>query len=215
MITTRFSDAPWFDKLKNCQIQIVGSGGIGSWLCLFLSRLQPKAIYLVDDDFVEVHNQGGQFFTSSDIGRYKVDAMHRHCINFSNYPIYTNASLFVHGNLTLPFTFSAVDDIEVRKLIYEAWLKTEERELFVDGRLTADHLVIYSVTKENEEEYAKTLFPKEEAEDLPCNFKQTSHIASMIGSLMTNVFVNYLADTEVPFMYEFSAPMFYQEKQNK
>lgn len=214
MITTRFSDAPWFRKLKGCDLQVVGCGGIGSWLTLFLSRLQPRTLYVMDDDRVEVHNLGGQFLSTKFFGKYKVDALNSFSTEFSEYGIFIASFRFEEGMETLPFTFSAVDDIETRKHLYEAWLKQDNRELFVDGRLSAEHFIVYAVTKENEERYREVLFPKSEAEPLPCNFKQTTHIAAMIASVMTTMFVNYLSGNQVPFMYEFSAPLFYQEKEN-
>ena len=40
----------------------------------------------------------------------------------------------------------------------------------------------------------KTLFEDSEVPDLPCTMKQTSHIAAMIATHITSLFLNYITN---------------------
>lgn len=53
---SRFKDAPWFPKHDEL-CMVGGAGGIGSWLCYFLTKIGFK-IHLYDFDTVEDHNLG-------------------------------------------------------------------------------------------------------------------------------------------------------------
>ena len=76
---SRFRDATWFQKVEEFTIPIVigGSGGIGSWLTLFLSRnmTETNSLILYDFDRVEEVNIAGQLFRIKDVGKLKADAM--------------------------------------------------------------------------------------------------------------------------------------------
>lgn len=67
--------------------------------------------------------------------------------------------------------------------------------------------------KEYEE---KWLFNDEEAEETVCSYKQTSHCATMIGSMIVNLFVNFisnqcepLVERDVPFLTYYNAETMY------
>lgn len=69
------------------------------------------------------------------------------------------------------------------------------------------------------ERYEKDwLFSDEEAETTLCSYKQTSFMANMIGSIITNLFVNFCAndiegdskpmiERDLPFLTEYNATM--------
>ena len=60
--------------------------------------------------------------------------------------------------------------------------------------------------KEYEDKY---LFSSEEALDLVCSYKQTSHIAGMLGSLITSTVVNFITNNASGF--DFSPINFFTE----
>ena len=60
---------------------IIGVGGIGSWLALYMSRLRYiNLVVLIDDDLVEASNLNRTPFDYPDIGEFKVEAMSRKII---------------------------------------------------------------------------------------------------------------------------------------
>ena len=74
--------------------------------------------------------------------------------------------------------------------------------LFIDGRLAAEELQVYCVTGDSKwkiEEYKKSLFSDDEAEETVCSYKQTSYMANMIGSIITNALVNFVANEMLEF----------------
>ena len=97
--------------------------------------------------------------------------------------------------------------------MFDKWKAQEDRELFIDGRMTAEYFEVYAVQKGMEEEYEKYMFPSSEASVLPCSFKATTHNAMGIAYVMTGVLNNYLCEDPsglrgVPFRTEFNIALF-------
>ena len=60
-------------KIKNSKVLIVGLGGLGNPLLIYLAAAGVGNIGVVDDDKVELSNLNRQIlFNSSDIGKFKV-----------------------------------------------------------------------------------------------------------------------------------------------
>lgn len=212
---SRFKDAPWFSEDSAETVVIGGAGGIGSWLTLFLARAGFNII-VYDDDIIEKHNLGGQFYRTAQVGGYKVIALHDSVYNFSGKGINSFTKKIERDMIASPFMFSGFDNMEARKLMFEIWKQKSYpvTPLFIDGRLTVDSLQVFCVTPDRIEEYEKTLFLDSEIEDEPCTLKQTTHMAAMIASHMTSFFTNHITNVrerqiirEVPFKYEYYGPV--------
>lgn len=204
--TVRFNDAEWFNKIQQTTVTIAGCGGIGSWTSLLISRLNPYKIRLYDNDNVEEVNLAGQLFDKNDIGNSKVYS----CINTINrfsdfYRAYGNNSRLTSDILIstehLRNIICGFDNMTSRKEIFEAWYKNYKRDaesIFIDGRLNAEDFQIFCITGENADAAFKYkehyLFSDNAVEEAPCSYKQTSFCASMIASLITNLFVNHVAN---------------------
>lgn len=62
------------DKLKATKVAVFGVGGIGTWIVNGLYQMGLGKIVICDPDVVEASNLNRQlFFTSKDVGRYKVE----------------------------------------------------------------------------------------------------------------------------------------------
>lgn len=127
-------------------------------------------------------------------------------------------------SLTHHIMFSAFDNMEARKTMFQSWVEhisvleeddhDLEEAIFIDGRLTAEQLQIFCVTPKDIEEYKKHLFDDSEVEDAPCTFKQTSHSAAMIASHMIAFFTNHITNVRegenvrsLPFFWEYFIPL--------
>ena len=215
--STRFSSAIWYAKIMEQNVTVAGVGGIGSWVAMLLSRMNPRYIYLYDNDTIETVNLAGQFFHSDQIGLSKVCATNQNCRIFSRYyNCIENKMLFgnvLHTNILI----CGFDNMSARKTAYNAWIKNvnetahPERMLFIDGRLNAEEFQVLCVTGDNvysQKRYeADWLFDDSELEESICSYKQTSFMANMIASVMTNLFVNFCAnlcnpliERDVPFL---------------
>lgn len=215
--TVRFSDAPWYKS--GIKIIIGGVGGIGSWLSLALSR-QDSELYLFDFDQVDETNMGGQHFTTNDIGRNKAEVMKEQIANFSANTNVTTFENYDDDSFSNPIVFAAFDSMKARKLMFDKWvelMRSEEYEdkpgIFIDGRLLAEGIKVFAVTKDKIDEYRKFLWDDSEIQDLPCSFKATTHCSMIIGGLMVSIYNNYLTNLvynccvrEVPFLTEFDLP---------
>lgn len=226
--TTRFSSALWFKEIQNKVIVLAGIGGIGSYIALLLARMKPKALFLYDDDEVETVNMAGQLYSINDVGKKKVDALADICSSFALY----NSVFAIPEKFTLESEASDImicgfDSMEARKLYYYKWLNhikglDDERKkhcLFLDGRLAAEEFQVFCITGDdayNQKLYeTKYLFDDEQADATVCSYKQTSYMANMIGSMIVNLFVNFVANEvggmrDLPFLtsYEGESLMF-------
>lgn len=206
---TRFNDAPW---LKPQTITLGGAGGIGSWTALSLSRIGHKLV-IYDNDKYEDFNIAGQFCDTTVLGRNKAEALSSLVHNFTNMKPEAISEKFIETSVVTPITIAAFDNMVARKLMFEKWAAQENRELFLDGRMSAEHFEVYAVTKGREEEYIKTLFPDHEANIAPCSYKATTHNAMGIAYVLTGCLNNFLcADPSglraLPFKTEMNIAIF-------
>ncbi len=199
---SRFKGADWFDIVQQQEVILAGLGGIGSYVSLLLSRLNPKELYLFDDDSFESHNLSGQFVTNDDIGEYKVTVALQKAIEYSGYTPSIYSTKYEGTDLIKkPIMICGFDNMKARKEYYNAWKSqlqgTENKEeyVFIDGRLLAEEYQILVIPgddefiqKEYEEEF---LFSDNDIEEVDCTLRQTSHIASLIGAKMVTYFVNF------------------------
>lgn len=221
----RFSGAEWFKKVQEQTIIVGGAGGISSYVVYNLAKLHPSSIYVYDPDTVETVNLAGQLFKISDVGKRKVDAVTQTAIDFSGFrSIFALPMLFKEDCEAAPVMICGFDNMQARRIFFTVWeqgLKhvpeaSRANSLFIDGRLAAEKFQIFTVQGNNSwaiEEYKKYLFDDSEAVEAQCSFKQTAFMANMIGSYITNLFVNFCAnlcnssgiDRPLPFKLEYSA----------
>lgn len=221
--TTRFSSASWYEEAKKHTIILAGLGGVGSWTALLLSRLHPNSLHLYDDDRVEAINMAGQLYAATDIEFFKVGAISRKLSSYSDY-YGANAynCKYDSGSPTSNIMICGFDNMESRKVFFNKWethvelSEDKEKCLFIDGRMSAEYIQIFCITGNdtyNRTRYRENfLFNDEEAEEAVCSYKQTSFCASMIGSLITNLYVNFCAnrcnpliERSLPFITEYNA----------
>lgn len=221
--TSRFSSAIWYEAIQQKTITLAGVGGIGSYVGFLLSRMNPKALFIFDDDTVEQANMSGQLYCSRDIGKLKVNALSDMMKAYSNYyDVFSIPEKFTENCEGSDIMICGFDSMKARETFFKVWLDrvhtldAEDRKhcLFIDGRLAAEELQVYCVTGDNEwkiEEYKKSLFKDEDAEATVCSYKQTSYTANMIGSIIVNAFINFVVNEmlefegrELPFMTQYN-----------
>lgn len=209
---SRFQGAMWFDAVQQLRVTIAGLGGIGSWTALLLSRLNVSNILLIDPDNVEEVNMAGQLYRHGHIGASKTNSTTFNIQDFSNYyRVDYLARRIEDCQLYHNILICGFDNMEARKHAFYKWKNMveslchadKEKALFIDGRLDAEDLQIFCITgndthliQKYENEY---LYSDADVEEAPCSFKQTSYLAAMIGSLITNLVVNFVSNTVVEF----------------
>ena len=214
MKVTRFSDSMWYGE-NMPEITVGGMGTIGSWLSFFLTRASfPLVIY--DFDSVDITNvEGGQLYPRNAIGKLKTEAFLDMSIVYSGFTEIEVCSEFTTDSMISDVCVAGFDNMRARKLMWEAWKANDNRELFIDGRLSAENFQIYVVKRDDDyTKYEATLFEDNEVEELPCSYKATSHCGAMIGSYITGIITNWLTNyrigdeiSEVPFNINMQVPI--------
>lgn len=226
--TSRFNSAIWFDKTRKQNVTIAGLGGIGSYVVFMLSRLDVNTMTLYDPDIVERVNLSGQLYNSNQIGDYKVDAAANMIANYSNYYSFVAKHEKLDENSMISkVTICGFDNMKARKDAFRNWtnfvarLPEEERGecLFIDGRLAAEELQVFCIKGDDtdgERRYEPYLFSDSQAAPTVCSYKQTTFMANMIGSIIVNLFINFVAnqcnpliDRDLPFYTEYNAETMY------
>lgn len=225
---SRFNSAIWFNKTRKQDVTIAGLGGIGSYVVFMLSRLDVNTMTLYDPDIVERVNLSGQLYNSNQIGDYKVDAAANMIANYSNYYSFVAKHEKLDENSMISkVTICGFDNMKARKDAFRNWtnfvarLPEEERGecLFIDGRLAAEELQVFCIKGDDtdgERRYEPYLFSDSQAAPTVCSYKQTTFMANMIGSIIVNLFINFVAnqcnpliDRDLPFYTEYNAETMY------
>lgn len=224
--TTRFSGASWFDEIQKSRVIIAGIGGIGSNVAFQLARMAPANITLYDEDIVERVNMAGQLYSTNDIGQRKVDAI-ASMISAYTLARQVNAvpNKFTDSTEAGDIMICGFDNMAARKTFYNSWKRhvqtltpdSRAKCLFLDGRLSIDTLQIFCIQGDDKvsmDRYeTEFLFSDFQAEHTVCSMKQTTYLACMIGSLMVNLFTNFIANSlnpiipyDLPFFTEYDSP---------
>lgn len=224
-VTSRFSSASWYAKIQQATIVLAGLGGIGSYVAFLLSRVNPKFITLYDPDIVERVNMSGQMYSISDVAKYKVEAIRRHMESYSDYfKVSSISTRFTNDSRAEDIMICGFDNMEARKIFFDKWVshlsaKSNEDKhkcLFIDGRLNAEEFQVFCITGDDDYHINKyksqMLFSDSEADETVCSYKQTSHCATMIASIIVNLFVNFIANEcnpiiprDLPFLTSYDA----------
>lgn len=227
--TSRFSGAIWYEAITRKKIILAGLGGIGSYVAFLLSRMHPASIKLYDDDKVEAVNMSGQFYSLNDVNNFKASAIYSKMKVYSNF--YNGLALarkFDENSDGGPIMICGFDNMSARKTFFDSWARyvsscsTDNRKscLFIDGRLAAEEFQVIAIQGDDESAMSRYrsewLFSDEEAEETLCSYKQTTFMANMIGSVMVNIFVNFVANEcdpifprDVPFLTTYNASNMY------
>lgn len=222
---SRFSGTSWFNEIQKSRVIIAGIGGIGSNVAFQLARMSPANITLYDDDTVEMVNMAGQLFSHNDVGDKKVDAIASMISSYTSASqVNAIASRFTINTPSGDIMICGFDNMAARKEFYNSWknhlttLSSEHRAkcLFLDGRLSIDTLQILCIQGDddfNKNRYEKEfLFSDSQADPTVCSMKQTTYLACMIGSLMVNLFTNFIVNSlnpvipyDLPFFTEYDS----------
>lgn len=202
--SSRFSGAIWYSEIQQEPIILAGLGGIGSWTALQLTRAGVSTLTMMDPDIVDTTNMSGQFYSGLDAGTPKVQALDVALKRYGNaFNLrYYNLRYGTEWCPTEKIMICGFDNMQARKFFYEQWKSScifhTNEYLFIDGRLAAEEFQVYCLTGDNvaamvEYEH-RALFSDEDADNTICSYKQTSFVANMIGSVITNLVVNFIAN---------------------
>lgn len=141
-VTSRFSGASWYNKIRTKIILLAGLGGIGSYVAFLLSRMHPFKIVMYDDDIVESANMSGQLYCMENLGEYKVNAIYDTMKRYSNFhSVNALRERITDGTPAMDIMICGFDNMEARKTFYRLWKarvrcsNDMDKCLFIDGRI--------------------------------------------------------------------------------
>ena len=200
--TDRYSSILDPAVLEQSSAAVIGTGAIGRQVAIQLSAMGVGELFLIDHDRVNEDNLGTQGWLTHEIGDPKVVAL-------ANYLKAVNPEGRVHAQVRrfkktkdsiFPVIFACVDNMDVRRLIFEATAKARKSELFIDGRMSAEAFRAFAVTKDNGgiDYYEDTLFGENEATQGVCTARTTIYCSNVIAGYMVSLFSQYLRGWGLP-----------------
>ena len=115
-------------RLQAAKVAIVGLGGLGSNVALWLARLGVGQLLLYDFDKVELSNLNRQYYFLEDVGQYKAIALLRHLKAVNPYGNYCSEVVRLTED-NLPELLSEAH------IVCEALDKPDAKALLVNGVL--------------------------------------------------------------------------------
>ena len=179
------------EEIDRWAIGIIGTGAIGSFVAMALTKMGFKNMVTWDPDKIEDHNIANQMFPVLDIGKRKANATKEMVEKFSGERIIslatkiTGRKAFAYLHQAYPskqiILILAVDSLDVRKQIIEDIGVTYNLSV-IDARMGAKTYRVLGFDGSNPEEhdnYLKTLVPDSAAVQERCG--QKSIIYTVLG----------------------------------
>lgn len=203
----RFKDLEWSEHSHS--ILVLGAGGVSSWLALYLSRIGHK-LTIYDFDSFEMSNLSGQLTTLDNLGLNKAQAIKNlirsmGCDNV----VHAIGNMYTESCDSANIVFSGIDSMAGRKMAFEKWVAHQrgktvrdpyEMNIFMDFRMSPERAELYCVTKPSHvAKYQDTLFSDEDANELPCGMKATTHCGAMLAAQGVAVFNNHIMNKKYQF----------------
>ena len=184
------------EKLHETPIKIIGTGSIGSFLCLALTKMGAHMVEVWDDDLIDEVNISNQFFRKKDMGEYKVDALQSLIGDFEDISIMVNPVKYsgIENKLN-NIAITALDSMIPRKRIWDSIKGKEDVKLLIDPRMGGRVARIYAVNPmTGGEKYEKTLYHDDDASDERCTERTIIYNVLGISSLVCKIIEDYMKD---------------------
>jgi molybdopterin/thiamine biosynthesis adenylyltransferase len=190
---------------KDNEIAIIGCGAIGSFTAISLAKMGLQKFFLCDMDRIEPHNLPNQFFKEEDIGVNKVFVTSENMKDFNSDVKTELCYAEIEKNKTFPsksctIVVSCVDNMDVRKYIFNKCKKNKQVQLFIDTRMAGLQGQVYIVDMSNKKQiknYEKSLFKTEDAVQLRCTERSIIFTVMGIASLVCNQVLKALKGEEL------------------
>jgi len=193
------------EKLSQLRICIIGTGAIGSFTALSLTKMGCGHLTLWDKDTVALHNVSNQFFTKEAYGEPKVVAVARECQRYAPSGIDVNIfNEFYEGQPLENFDviIALTDNIEGRKAVFAAAQKSTKCQLYIDGRMGAEIFRSFAFCPSNAEQckdYYDNYIDGVQNEVLPCTARTIIYNVQLAASMISSFIKKYVQCEAMPF----------------
>ncbi len=198
------------EKLSEMRIVIIGSGAIGSFTALALTKMGVQRMTLWDKDTVENHNISNQFYNKDALGLSKVSAVAAECKRFTPTGVdIESIREFYNGQSLDSFdvVIALTDNIEGRAAALEAAKKSEKCQLYIDGRMGAEIFRSFAFNPKSvpdAEKYHKDYIEGVVNEVLPCTARAIIYNVLMASSIISSYVKRHVNGEKLPFQFIFN-----------
>ena len=185
-------------------VHCIGLGGIGSNTLFYIRKMGFSQFVLWDDDSVESHNIPSQHFFSSDLGRFKAEAIQEQLRKaLDDDSLIARRGKFAKHDDLAGIVIAGVDSMASRQEIWESVQRSKNAvALYIDGRIgvewdeeegkvTGEFIEVFTIVPgrvADIELYHEHLFTDEEAAPLRCTAQAVAYIGAFIaGFIAANV----------------------------
>lgn len=187
-------------------ISVLGCGTVGSWAATCLAKAGFKKFFLCDMDVVEDVNLPSQAFSSGALGTNKATALASEIkmlvpdleIQVQDWAL-EGGEQFQNGVIVC-----AVDNMEMRKTIFELSAKGKRDSLFIDFRMGGNLLKVWAFDPSDDRrcaQYLDTLHSSDSASPLPCGGRTFAPVGPLAGAYATQLVTKWLRENDAPPFY--------------
>ena len=183
-------------KIMSSKVLIIGMGGLGCPLALYLSGLGIGTIGIVDNDKIELSNLNRQIiYNYNDIGKYKVDVAKKRIKNINKNIFIKSYKLRLSKNniLNIIKDFDIIcdgtDNFETRLLINDFCLK--KKKILISAAVSGFDGHIFKFNFKKKTPCFRCYMPELPPNDNNCETEGvTPTLTGMIGTLQANEVLN-------------------------
>ena len=158
-------------------VHVLGCGGTGSFVALFLAKLGIKDITIYDFDKVEEHNLPNQLFGVYDVEKPKVEALCDIITDSTMTAVVTKFARVTGEQRLSGIVFMLTDTMKSRKDIWEKAIKMKPAvQLLIETRMGLSEGRIYTINPANLDQikmYEETLYSDDETPVSACGTSQS------------------------------------------
>lgn len=180
-------------KLMTGDYLVIGAGAIGSFVTMTLAKMGATKISVMDFDTLEEHNFANQMYPVTALGKPKVDALADVVMDYSGVTINRVNKKWTpeEGKVwAAEHIIVAVDSLELRQQIWQAYKDHDRVKLYFDGRMGAQVLRAYAVDMKSatqKEFYEKSLYSKAAVVKERCTMKSIIYTVNLASAILLNL----------------------------
>ena len=183
-------------KIISSKVLIIGMGGLGCPLALYLAGLGVGKIGIVDNDKIELSNLNRQIiYDYNDIGKYKVDIAKKRIKNINknifikSYKLRLNKNNILNIIKDFDIICDGTDNFETRLLINDFCLK--KRKVLISAAVSGFDGHIFKFNFKKKTPCFRCYMPEVPPNDNNCETEGvTPTLTGMIGTLQANEVLN-------------------------
>ena len=183
-------------KIMSSKVLIIGMGGLGCPLALYLSGLGVGKIGIVDNDKIELSNLNRQIiYNYNDIGKYKVDVAKKRIKNINknifikSYKLRLNKYNILNIIKDFDIICDGTDNFETRLIINDVCLR--KRKVLISAAVSGFDGHIFKFNFKKKTPCFRCYMPELPPNDNNCETEGvTPTLTGMMGTLQANEVLN-------------------------